>query len=213
MYPFPSGVAFSVSGCSLSGKTSWLFRVLRHKDQMFTHPPEKVLYCYGMDQPFYAEMERELPFITFRHGLPTENDLQQLASQEHYNVVVLDDLMDRVTSSKEMEDLFCKCVHHLKLTVLYLNQNMYFQGKHSRTIGLNTHVLVLMKSPRDTTVIQTLSRQAFLGKSKFLMSAFKDATSSPYGYLVIDFSTTAVEDYRVRTCVFPGEDTIIYRNI
>ena len=38
------------------------------------------------------------------------------------------------------------------------------------------------------------------------MEAYKDATSQPYGYLVLDFSPGAVEAYRVRTRVFAGED-------
>ena len=90
---------------------------------------------------------------------------------------------------------------------------MYCQGKHSRTINLNTHILVLMKNPRDLSQIQCLARQAFMGKSKFLLEAFKDATSQPYGYLILDFSPTGPDAYRVRTRVFPGEDTIIYQSV
>ena len=68
-----------------------------------------------------------------------------------------------------------------------------------------------MKNPRDLSQLLCLGRQAFLGKSSFLMETYKDATSQHYGYLVLDFSPGAEEDYRVRTKVFPGEDTIIYQ--
>ena len=95
--------------------------------------------------------------------------------------------------------------------MLYINQNVYCKGKHSRTINLNTHIYVLMKNPRDVSQLQCLARQAFLGKSAFLMEAYKDATSKPYGYLVLDFSPGAEESYRVRTHVFNGEDTIVYQ--
>jgi hypothetical protein len=119
--------------------------------------------------------------------------------------------MDHVTSSSDMESLFVKGVHHLHLSVLYINQNIYCKGKHSRTINLNTHIYVLMKNPRDVSQFQCLARQAFLGKSAFLMQAYKDATSKRFGYLVLDFSPGAEEDYRVRTHVFSGEDTIVYQ--
>ena len=112
-----------------------------------------------------------------------------------------------------MENLFVKGVHHLHLSVLYINQNVFCKGKHSRTINLNTHIFVLMKNPRDVSQLQCLARQAFLGKSNFLMEAYKDATSKPYGYLVLDFSPGTIDDYRVRTNVFLLEDTVIYQSV
>lgn len=180
---------------------------------MFVNPPEKVLYCYGIYQPLYETMEKELPFITFQQGLPSTSDLEALAHEKTCNLVCLDDLMESVTTSSEMENLFVKGMHHRHLSVIFLNQNMYCQGKHSRTINLNTHILVLMKNPRDMSQIQCLARQAFMGKSKFLSEAFKDATSQSYGYLILDFSPTGHEAHRVRTRVFPGEDTIIYQPV
>lgn len=69
-----------------------------------------------------------------------------------------------------------------------------------------------MKNPRDVSQIQCLARQAFLGRSQFLMQAYKYATSHPYGYLVLDLSPSGEEAYRVRTAVFPGEDTIVYQS-
>ena len=212
MYPFPECTSIAVSGATMSGKSFWTFNLLREKDNMFSSPPEKVLYCYGIYQPLFDTMEKELPFVTFHQGLPRENMLQDLSSSSTCNLVILDDLMDHVTSSKEMEGLFVKGLHHLHLSVLYINQNLYCKGKHSRTININTHIYVLMKNPRDVSQLQCLARQAFLGKSTFLMEAYKDATSQPYGYLVLDFSPGAEEAYRVRTRVFIGEDTIIYQS-
>ena len=195
----------------MSGKSFWTFRLLREKEDMFSSPPEKVLYCYGIYQPLFDTVEKEMPFVTFHRGLPSEDMLKHLSSSNRCNLVILDDLMDYVTASKEMESLFVKGVHHLHLTVLYINQNLYCKGKNSRTINLNTHIYVLMKNPRDLSQLLCLGRQAFLGKSSFLMETYKDATSQHYGYLVLDFSPGAEEDYRVRTKVFPGEDTIIYQ--
>jgi hypothetical protein len=214
MYPFPSCTSVSITGATCSGKTSWLYKLLRHKDVMFANsPPEKVLYCYGIFQPLYDEMERELPFITFHRGLPIEEDLEQLSSATHCNLVVLDDLMESVTSSSEMETLFVKGMHHRHLSVIYLNQNLYSRGKNARTINLNTHILVLMKNPRDVSQLQCLARQAFLGKSRYIMEAFKDATSEHHGYLVLDLSPMAEEEYRARTRIFPDEDTIVYQSV
>ena len=213
MYPFPECTSISVTGATLSGKTYWVFRLLRHKDEMFISPPEKVLYCYGIYQPLFEQMEKEFPFITFHHGLPSEENLNSLSDETICNLVVLDDLMESVTSSGEMANLFVKGMHHRHLSILFLNQNLYCKGKHSRTINLNTHILVMMKNPRDASQLQCLARQAFLGRSGFLLDAYKDATSLAYGYLVLDFSPSGEEEYRVRTKVFPGEDTVVYQPI
>lgn len=211
MYPFPECTSIAVTGATMSGKSYWTLRLLREKDSMFDKPPEKVLYCYGIYQPLFEMMEKELPFVSFHQGLPSEDTLRELSSPGSCNLVILDDLMETVTSSTEMQSLFVKGVHHLHLSVLYINQNLYCKGKFSRTINLNTHIYVLMKNPRDVSQLQCLARQAFLGKSAFLMEAYKDATSQSYGYLVLDFSPGADELYRVRSKVFPGEDTIVYQ--
>ena len=211
MYPFPECTSITVSGATMSGKSFWTFQLLREKENMFSSPPDKVLYCYGIYQPLFDTMEKELPFVSFHQGLPSEDMLQHLSSSSSCNLIILDDLMDYLNSSKDMESLYVKGIHHLHLSVLNLNQNLYCKGKHSRTINLNTHIYVLMKNPRDVSQLQCLARQAFLGKNPFIMEAYKDATSQPYGYLVLDFSPGAEEAYRVRTKVFPGEDTIIYQ--
>ena len=83
----------------------------------------------------------------------------------------------------------------------------------SRTINLNTHVLVLMKNLRDLSQIPCLAWQTFMGKSKFLLEAFRDTTSEPYGYLILDSSPTGNEAYRVRTRVFTEEDIIIHQPV
>ncbi|MES9994351.1 MAG: hypothetical protein ABW098_20570, partial [Candidatus Thiodiazotropha sp.] len=103
----------------MSGKSFWTFRLLREKEDMFSSPPEKVLYCYGMYQPLFDTMEKEMPFVTFHPGLPSEDMLQDVANPNTCNLVILDDLMEYVTSSTEMESLFVKGVHHLHLSVLY----------------------------------------------------------------------------------------------
>ena len=213
MYPFPDCTSITMSGATMSGKSFWTYRLLREKNDIFSSPPEKVLYCYGIYQPLFEKIEQELPFVTFHHGLPNEDTLQKLATPNICNLVILDDLKSNVISSVEMENLFVKGVHHLHLSVLYINQNVYCKGKHSRTINLNTHIYVLMKNPRDVSQLQCLARQAFLGKSNFLIEAYKDATLKTYRYLVLDFSPGAIDEYRVCTDIFSAEDTIIYQPV
>lgn len=105
-------------------------------------------------------------------------------------------------NNNDMEKLFAQGAHHNKLSVLYLNENMYCQGKHSRTINLKTHYLVLLKNPRDVCKFSVYANGDFTGKSQTLIEAYNDCTRKTYGYLVLDVSPHSEEDYRIRTGVF-----------
>ena len=58
--------------------------------------------------------------------------------------------------------------------------------------------------------ISNLARQMYPENSKFLVEAFKDATSGPCGYLLIDMKPYAEEAFRLRRNIFPGETHYIY---
>ena len=180
---------------------------------MFETPPDNILYCHGIEQPLFLEMENTLPSIHFHKGLPTKELIDEYSYSESCNIVVLDNLMDLVVSDAEMEKLFTLGAHHRRLIIIYLNQNLYCQGSKTRTISLNTHFLVLMKNPRGLSSLQCLSRQVFAGKSKLLIEAYNDCMKALYGYLVLDLSPFLREETRLRSQIFPNEDTVIYHSI
>ena len=214
MYPFPGCTTISVSGTTSSGKSTFVYNLLKHKAVMFESNPDKVLYCHsGIHQPLFDLMEETLPSIQFHTGLPSENLLEEYSHSPNCNIVVLDDLMDSVSSDKEMEKLFVLGAHHRRLIVIYINQNVYCKGSKSRTISLNTHFMVLMKNPRGLSQIICLSRQVFPGKSNLLVDAYEDCMKTPYSYLVVDLSPQASEEERLRSRIFPGEDTLVYQKV
>ena len=55
-----------------------------------------------------------------------------------------------------------------------------------------------------------LALQMYPGRVKFVQEAFKDATSVPYGYLLVDFKQDTSEDMRLRTTIFP-DDGVRYK--
>ena len=106
-----------------------------------------------------------------------------------------------------VENIFTKLSHHKSVSVLFLTQNLFFKSKQTRTISLNSHYIVVFKNARDAMQISNLARQMYPGNSKFMVEAFKDATSGPYGYLLIDMKPYTEEAYRLRTNIFPGRLT------
>ena len=210
LIPFPSCVSMMLNGATGSGKTTWVFTLLRNLNKMFEDAPKLVLYCYGVYQSLYDDMKSQCPFITFHEGLPSSDTIKAFATGQH-RMIILDDLLNDVVQSRDMEKLFVLGSHHSHLTVLFLSQNMYQQGRCARTIALNTTYLILFKNYRDTSQLVTLGKQLVPGHHGVLIEAYKDATStSRYGYLVIDMSPHTEDRFRWRTRIFPGEDPIIY---
>jgi hypothetical protein len=151
-------------------------------------------------------MERTLP-IEFFKGVPTTEDIENFAHVERQRLIVLDDLMCESSGSDTIQNAFTRQSHHLGVTILYLLQNIFCQGKASRTIALNTHYQVLMKNSRIQQ-INTLGSQLGIGKA--LMESYLDSMKTKYGYLVLDQSPHREDEHMMKTHIFEGEDMIVY---
>ena len=138
--------------------------------------PERVTWYYGEWQSAYENLD--IPNLQLQEGLPTSFDAGKR------NVVVLDDLM--AETDGRVTDLFTKKSHHSNTSVIYLVQNIFARNKESRTISLNTQYMVVFKNPRDASQITNLAKQMYPGRVKFIQETFADATSTPYGYLLVD---------------------------
>jgi len=123
-------------------------------------------------------------------------------------LLIIDDLMAETDS--RITKLFTKGSHHKNTSIVYISQNLFSKNRENRDINLNTHYIVLFKNPRDRAQVAHLGRQIFPDGSKYFMEAFQDATSSPYDYLLIDLTTTTPDNLRLRTHIFPDEQTFVY---
>ena len=216
LLPFQPYSTFAVSGSTGSGKTYWVRKLLNNMTEMFENPkPVEILYCYGVNQELFHQMEQELAgIIKFHSGLPKNDEIEQFAADARHRIIVLDDLIAEVTKSQTMQDLFCQFCHHKHITVLFLTQNLFQQGKYARTIALNTHYIILMKSLRNRSQISYLGRQLFPENSHIISEAYQDSMKQQqFPYLVIDMTPHSKDMYRIRTNIFPGEYPIIYIRI
>ena len=55
-----------------------------------------------------------------------------------------------------------------------------------------------------------LARRMYPGKSIFIIEAFKNAASAPYGYLLIDLKQETDDKLRLRTGIFSGDVHYVY---
>ena len=209
LLPFKPRCSICIVGCTGSGKTFWTYRLLKFLPGMFeSEAPKKVIYCYGVWQPLFDNMERL--GVIFQEGLPSAELLDEVASNGQHNLIVIDDLIDQMVKSPSMELLLTQGCHHKNFSVIYLTQNLFQQGKSARTLALNTWYLVMFRNLRDASQIMVLGRQMYPGEAGILKEAYDDATHKPYGYLVIDSSPQAEPKYRLRTHIFPDEDCVVY---
>ena len=109
-----------------------------------------------------------------------------------------------------MTNLFTKGCHHRNLSVIFILQNMFHRGKELRDMSLNSHYLVVFKSPRDSSQVNHLARQMFPGYVKYMREAFEPVKKRPYGCLFCDLKPETPTDFRLRTNIFPGETQYAY---
>ena len=76
---FHSPTTISITGTTGSGKTTLLHKLLKCKNYVFTTPPIKILYCYGVWQSLFDKMEDELE-IEFHKGVPSERNITEFAN-------------------------------------------------------------------------------------------------------------------------------------
>ena len=152
-----------ISGPTGSGKTYWTHKLLINK--MFTEPVASVLYCCGVYQEYYNQMN--IPNLVFHEGLPSLEKVQSLHDGK-FHIIVLDDLMEYIIKSVETQNLFTKYCHHYNITAVFLTQNIFAQGPRSRTININTHILVIFANKRDESQAMNLGNNYILTIQKYL---------------------------------------------
>ena len=203
--PFEIPTTVLLAGPTQSGKSYWIRDLIKHGDEMFKETPEKVVYCYTAWQTMFEAMKEK---VHFHRGLPSQVNLEEWSNG--HMLLILDDLMQEVCSSKEVMSLFTIHCHHKNISVLFLSQNIFPPGKCARTIFLNCHYIVLFGTKRDELQVQILGRQIFPGQKGYFMSAYQDATKQPYGYLVYDLHLATDSRFQLRSRVFRNEVTWFY---
>jgi len=170
--------------------------------------PVKILWCFSEFQKGYRELE-SVPGLVLIEGLPDFEELRK--DSDTPKLIIFDDMMATLGSekNKNLEEIFVNGSHHWNCSLIHIVQNMFFNGL--RTARINAHYLVLLRNPSDQLNISTLARQLYPGQQKYMLEAYRDACSSPYGYLLVDNSPNCEEGYRLRTSIFPDEYTICYQ--
>ena len=143
-------------------------------------------------------MQKEIENLEFVQGVNFEF-IDSLKTNGTKYFLIFHDSCEEIFNSKAFVDT-ATAGRHPGLSTVYIKLNLFHQSKLGRDTELqNTHI-VLFKSPRDVMQKTTLSTQLGLGSE--LIDWYRDATSVPFGNLLIDLSPRT--DDRLRYCTNSG---------
>ncbi len=178
----------------MSGKSTLILRILADPGVLFDKVPNRIVYVYAAWQPDFDKM----------NGIEFVSSLDKVLEEDYFsskdsNCLVLDDQMEEISNDARASRLFTKYIHHKNLTVFFLVQNMYRQGKSMRDVMLNCQYLFLFKNSRDFSQIQLLSRQLGL---KHLPLAYERAIKVPYNFLLLDLHPKTPQGFQIQSDLF-----------
>ena len=182
---------------------------------MFIPAPSKIIYCYTSWQDKYDVLDKELgEIIQFRSDIPTCEELTAVWQETHREtLLVLDDKMSSLNDSamgNAVVDIVCVLCHHCHVLCIITLQNLFHASKAVREISLNSQYICLFRNNRSARQVNTLGSQAFPGQVQYFMNNYELATAKNYGYMIIDLSSNIDSRLRLRSAIFPGEETIAY---
>jgi len=189
-----------LNGPTKSGKTEWAKKFVKNANTLIDPAPARILWCYREYQRGYEELAN-VPNLELIEGLPDWNEMRQNPDQP--KLIILDDFMcdfGRNAKNDELTAVYTRGSHHWGCSIIHIIQNAFYNNL--RTVRINSQYLILMKSVSDKLQVRTLARQLFPDTPGLLLDAYKEATSQPFGYLLIDLSPTASDQVRLRTSIF-----------
>ena len=198
-----------VNGPTGSGKTTFVKNLLEIKSLIFDNEPKKVILYYSIMQNIYTEMKNEGlidELVQVDQAFPTYDEIVRRVhpyKDDGGSLLIFDDMVTQLTA--DFEKIFLNVSHHEKASVIFMTQNLFYNDKVYRTISLNSHYIVLMKSHRDKQQVSILARQICPGNSKYIVGSYEDATKKPYTYLICDFRPDTPSAIRVRSSIFSHE--------
>ena len=189
-------IFISLVGPSETGKSQLIYNWL--KIGTFQPKFDKIYFFYQHSQPLYNVMQIEIKIFEFVQGVNFEF-IDSLRNTGTKYLLNFDDSCEEICNSKAFVDA-ATAGRHRGLSTIYIKHNFLHQSKLGRDVELqNTHI-VLFKSPSDIFQVTTLGAQS--GLSSELVGWYRDATSVPFGHLLIDLSPRT--DVRLRYCTNNG---------
>jgi hypothetical protein len=211
---FQSSFRMLLAGPSGSGKSQMIFNLIKYRKQMFLCPFSYIMYCRppnpsSKDVNFENKLKEACDFIQFHDGLPNFEEISYISGEK---LIILDDLILAVVSNSDVFNAITVGSNHHNINIILTTQNLYLQGKFSKTLLRNTTEKILFKDKSDKQWLETQSKQMF-GDQEFLpraMSWLQQNISNSYEhYILLDQNPKSKlhDDMLARTRILPDPKT------
>jgi hypothetical protein len=200
---FVSPFTAIIAGGTGTGKTKWLLKLIKNANEIIENPPAHILYCYSEVNEDILNLKKD--GVEVYNGIPTKEDIQ---TKPKNLLLILDDLANELKPDF-LDILYTRGSHHWNVSVILVTQNLF--DKNIKVARINSHFLILMKSPQSLLQIKTLGSQLFPGKTNYFMESYNGAIDkNTFGYLVINMQPNTTNELRLTTNIFPQDKTVIY---
>ena len=188
-------VFISLVGPSETGKPQLIYNWL--KNGKFQPKFDEIYFFYGHSQPLCDVMQKEVENLEFVQGVNFEF-FDSLKNNGTKIFLLFYISCEEIRISKAFVNI-ATAGRHRGLSTIYIKHNLFHRSKLGRDVELkNTHI-VLFKSQRDVMQVTTLSTQLGLGSE--LADWYRDATSVPFGHLLIVCRRGQTIDYVIAQTV------------
>ena len=189
-----------LAGASGSGKTRLMKDIILNSRRIIEPAIEHVIWFYTSEQhDVFNEIAKTLgnDRVEFVRGLPVDASIEEkyIMGRHGPKLIIIDDLMSEANTRQDVNHLFTRG-RHLDTSIAFLVQNFHNKGKYMRENTLNADYIVLLKNPRDTTIVSHLAQQ--MGQRKLVMDSYEKATKEPFTYLFVDLRMGTDERLRLR---------------
>ena len=186
-----------------SGKTQYVFNMIKHQHEMFTSPFSRIVYCYGAWQDAFEHASN----VEFAKGLNAIFEDEDFFNPKDNTLLIIDDLAVAASKNDNTSKLFTQGIHHTNLTIFFIYQNPFKQGKAMTDVTRNSQYMILFRNVRDTQQIKILARQMGM---PHLVDAYLKVTQEPYQPLIVDMRPNTPEYLRFRSHIMPGQFSKFY---
>lgn len=192
-----------IAGPSQSGKSTFVFNLLKHADNLIDSPFDYVVVFSGSKENMFHELDTFFPSNTITHiqGLPKDIDKYILPNRT--GLFILDDLQRQASSEDTVGDIFTKRGHHENLSVCLILQNLFHEGRERRTCMRSCHYMVLFHNPLDHSISYTIAHRLDPSKKKSLVHLITTVQQA-YRYILIDGKQDTPHQARFRSDIFSG---------
>ncbi len=206
-----------VAGPSMIGKSQFALKLVKFRNFVYNEKFDRILYAFPesslhLHQPFINDLRKACDFIEIIEGLPDIDALSLATERTTHKLLIIDDLMTQVFTSKGILDLVTSTSHHSNISVVIVTQSIFLPAKHRLTLVRNCSEKVIFHNKLDHNPLAILSRHIAPGKPTLLKECFdfiyRNTSKTDLKYVVLDSSPLSELPYNacIRTFIFPNED-------